>query len=144
MLAWMPEGIVFGLLGFVALRIFGGRLTATGGIPAGAAGFYLILWLPAWTFGVIVPGGTVLNVLSSHLQPLKGVFFAGGLIGGIVAGGLLLAYAVICFMVVPVELLGVAAWVGLTQSSMTGSALQGIFDNSRHERIQMFLNQILH
>jgi len=124
-LAWLPEGIVLGLLSFAAQRIFGGRQGATRGIPVATAGFYLILWLPVWTLGVIVPGGTVLNVFSNSLSPLKETFYAGGPVGGIVAGGVLLAYASICLVVVVIELLAATAWAGLTQSTMIASALQG-------------------
>lgn len=123
--AWLPEGIAFGLSSFAAQRIFCARHRVRSRISVASLGYYLLLWLPVWIVGVIVPGGTVLNVFSSYLPPLKDAFLVGGPVGGIVAGSLVLAYATICFAVILIELSCAAAWAGFVQSPMTRSALQG-------------------
>lgn len=124
-LAWAPEGVLFGIVCFLGLHFFARRDTNAPGISIVAVLFVVLLSLPIWALGAIIPTGTVLNSFASQLRPLKDVFLLGGPVGGIVAGAMALGYAAVCAIAVLGALLCAALWAALVMPSMAQSAATG-------------------
>jgi len=124
-LAWAPEGVLFGFVSFLALRFLNEKNTDVSGISIAAAAYVVLLSLPVWVLGAVIPPGTALNSFASQLQPLRDVFLQGGLAGGILAGAMTLVYAAICAFAVLGELLCAALWAALVTPSIAQSAATG-------------------
>ncbi|MFT3761640.1 MAG: hypothetical protein QM761_03310 [Pseudoxanthomonas sp.] len=127
LIAWLPEGIALGLLCFCAEHIVGARRQATAGRASVAAVLrYLVLFAPAWLLGVLLPGVTVLCGFAASVQPLKEVFALGGPAGGILAGGVTLAYALLAIALVLAELAGAVLWIATMQPRMACGGRDGM------------------
>lgn len=79
----------------------------------------ICFWLPVWVLGTIIQARTVPDGFGGQLQPVKGVFGYGGLVGAGMALVIALFYAAICLIIVVGEFLCAALWSTLVLPLMT-------------------------